>query len=364
MADFGNRNSDKIRRRTRSTANLRDVSKNNYTPPVEKEKRENPRKKRKRRSIKLKNRRLDVLVIFIFVIILLALFSIFSKNAYDITVDGESVGVIKKTNIEVSDINNTVIAGIEQQLGSKIQINEEIGMKAVRVSKKDMVTIDYVISKIKENVTYKVEAAVITVDGIEAAVLSNTAEADKLLNEIKSEYIPEDKKDKMEASFVEDVQVVSKYVNSDDIITADVAKSKFQQTTKVSKTYTVQSGDTLSKIADAAVMTMDEFYAENPGITTTLKLGQVVNILVDKPALSVKTIETNIFTEIAKKQVKYQTDSSKPASYQKVIQQGSDGQKEITVQTIRINGFEEEQAVVSENITQEPVDEIIEVGAK
>lgn len=356
MADINNRNNN---RKRRNAPYLRDVSKNTYKP-VE---REQQNRKRKRRNIKLQNKQGILIVTGIILVIIIALITIFSKNAYDVTVGNQSVGIIKKTSIEADDIKNTVVAGLEKNVGSKIQLNEEIALKAIRASEKDMVTTDYVISQVKKVVTYKVEAAVITVDGTEVAIISNQTEAQKLLDEIKNEYVPEDKKDKMEVGFVEDVQIVSKYVDSKEIISVDVAKEKFQQTTKVSKTYTVQSGDSISKIASTASMTLDEFYAENPQLSKVIKEGEVVNILVDKPFISVKTVETNVFTEIAKKEVKYQTNTSKPSSYQKVIQQGSDGQKEVTVQTIRINGFEEEQVVSSEKITKEPVDEIIEVGS-
>ncbi len=356
MADLNNRNTGN--RKRRNVSYLKDVSKNPYKPVD----REQQKKKRKQKNVRLQKRQSILVISGIILIIIIALISIFSKNGYNVTVGEQSIGVIKKTNIEADDIKNTVVAGLEQQTGSKIQLNEEIGLKPVRASEKDMVTTDYIISQVKKTVTYKVEAAVITVDGTEAAILSNTTEAQNLLDEIKNEYVPEDKKDKMEVGFVEDVQIVSKYVDSKEIISADVAREKFQQTTKVPKTYTVQAGDSVSKIASTASMTLDELYAQNPGLTNVIRQGDVLNILVDKPFISVKTTETNVFTEIAKKEVKYQTNSSKPSSYQKVIQQGSDGQKEITVQTIRINGFEEEQVVVSEIITQEPVDEIIEVG--
>ena len=356
MADINNRNNN---RKRRNAPYLRDVSKNTYKP-VE---REQQNRKRKRKNIKLQNRQGILIFIGFILIVIIALIIVFSKNAYDVTVGNQSVGIIKKTSIEADDIKNTVVAGLEKNVGSKIQLNEEISLKAIRASEKDMVTTDYVISQVKKVVTYKVEAAVITVDGTEVAIISNQTEAQKLLDEIKNEYVPEDKKDKMEVGFVEDVQIVSKYVDSKEIISADVAKEKFQQTTKVSKTYTVQSGDSISKIASTASMTLDEFYAENPQLSKVIKEGDVVNILVDKPFISVKTVETNVFTEIAKKEVKYQTNTSKPSSYQKVIQQGSDGQKEVTVQTIRINGFEEEQVVSCEKIAKEPVDEMIEVGS-
>ena len=111
---------------------------------------------------------------------------------------------------------------------------------------------------------------------------------------------------------------------------------------------------------------MEELLKANPSLTldSVLKLGQELNLTVMEPFLSVKTAENVVYTEKQEKEVIYKQDSSKPTTYKKVTQQGKDGQKEVTSQIIRINGFESEEKVVSEKTTVEPVDEIIVVGTK
>ena len=99
-------------------------------------------------------------------------------------------------------------------------------------------------------------------------------------------------------------------------------------------------------------------------INTPIKVGDNLNLVVTVPFLSVKTVEQMTYTEKQEKQVEYRTNESKDSSYKKVVQQGKDGQKEVTVEVIRINGFEEGQKVVSETVTVEPVTEIIEIGAR
>ena len=93
MADINNRNNN---RKKRNAPYLRDVSKNTYKP-VE---REQQNRKRKRRNIKLQNKQGILIVTGIILVIIIALITIFSKNAYDVTVGNQSVGIIKKTSIE------------------------------------------------------------------------------------------------------------------------------------------------------------------------------------------------------------------------------------------------------------------------
>lgn len=83
-----------------------------------------------------------------------------------------------------------------------------------------------------------------------------------------------------------------------------------------------------------------------------------------KPYLSVKTIETVVMTAIEPKTFEYKKDNTKNEGYQKVVQQGRAGQKESTMQMIRINGFIEDEKEISKKVTVEPVPEIIVQGTK
>lgn len=83
-----------------------------------------------------------------------------------------------------------------------------------------------------------------------------------------------------------------------------------------------------------------------------------------KPMVSVKSVETQVLTTVEKKQYETQYDDTQPASYQRVIQQGRDGQKKSTIQITRINGFVTEEKEISKEIIQEPVTEIILRGTQ
>lgn len=307
-----------------------------------------------------------VLVLFIGSIIHMAT----KKDGLEVFAEEQSIGIIqlnKAKDISADTLMQTVTAQLKEEKGSDVQINEKLTLKPIHISsknKKEVVTVDYIIPKIRETVTYKVAAAVITVDGTTAAVLANEKEANDLLKAIQDAYVPEGTT--METGFVEKVEVTTQFVDSGEIISSEAAKKKFQEGTKVQKTYTVQSGDTISKIAASAGMTTEEFLEANAGMTieTPLKIGQTVNIAVEKPFVSVKTIETVTKTEVAKKEYEYREDNTKNKGYKKVVQQGKDGQKEVTTQIIRVNGFEESQKEVSSKFITDPVTEIIVQGTK
>lgn len=322
------------------------------------------RKERRQRKKRGVNKRFIALVAVI-IIIAAGIFSVVGKNATQFSVNGAVICTVKRSGVTSKDITNTVTALLADEYGSKVKINEEIVLNNVHAPKKELVTMEYALSRLKQVVTYKVEAAVITVDGEKTAVMANTESAQEVLNSIIQDYIPEGK-EMAESGFVQNVSVDSDFVDSGEIMSAEETKKKLTVGSPVTKKYTVGTGDTIYKIAAKADITVEELLKANPSLTldSVLKLGQELNLTVMEPFLSVKTAENVVYTEKQEKEVVYKQDSSKPTTYKKVTQQGKDGQKEVTSQIIRINGFESEEKIVSEKTTVQPVDEIIVVGTK
>ena len=315
---------------------------------------------------KKQQKRLKIGVISaVIAIVALSMFVVLRKNAVKVYLGDEYVGMLKKSNVTAEDFVNTVTAQLAGEVGTNVKINEEVKFVPARGKKKEFVTPEYAISKIKQMVTYKVEAAVITVDGAEILALATKEQADEILNGIIAEYIPEGS-NIVESGFVEKVETITKFVDSETIVSKEEAVAKLTAGTSTTIDYSVVSGDTLFRIATKNGITIEDVLVANSGMTvdTKLKVGEKINLKVMVPFISVKTAENTVFTEKQEKQVEYRQDKTKPVSYKKVIQQGKDGQKEVTTQIIRINGFESQQKTVSEKITVEPVTEIIVVGTK
>ena len=132
------------------------------------------------------------------------------------------------------------------------------------------------------------------------------------------------------------------------------------------QSYTVQSGDAPYLIANEFKTTVEKLNQLNEGANLTggIRVGQVINVPVQKPKISVKTVETQVLTAVEPKTYQTQYDDTKPSSYQKVIQQGKAGQKKSTIRITRINGEVTEEKEVDKEIIQEAVPEIIVKGTQ
>jgi len=327
------------------------------------------RKKIPRRNMPAKNRRLLTLIIGILAVVLLLLV-LFRQNGKEVFIGETSMGIVKDKSITPDALTETLLAQLRQEVGANIQINETIDVKPVHISKsreKDVCKMEYLIPSMRQKVTYLVEAAAITVDGKEVVIVENQEEANAVFETLQSEYIPEDTSRNVVAGFKENVQVVLKYVDPSVIVAKENAVQTLKSGTKVQKTYTVQPGDALYKIAALFEMTQDELKSMNADTIPSngnLQVGWVLNVMAEEPMVSVKTEETVVLTEVQERQTVYQQDATKNKGYQKVTEAGKDGQKEITKKITRVNNEIISEEIVSEKTTVEPIDEIIVQGTK
>ena len=327
-----------------------------------------PQRKRTRKGGRKLNR--NMLYLIGIIVVLFVVFLAVRKNGTAVFINEERVGILEDTKITAEELTKTLESQLAEIVGSKVQINEEIKVEGIHIggkNKKDVCTMEHLLPKMRNMVTYKVEAAIITVDGGKAAILANKTDADAVLTQLKTELLPEGGiPEDAKIDWVEKVEIMNEFVESTEILTQEDAIAVLKSTTETTQSYTIQSGDALYLIANEFKTTVEKLLELNPGadLNKSIKVGQVINVPVQKPKISIKTIETQVLTAVEPKQYQTQFDDTKPSSYQKVIQQGKAGQKKSTIQITRVNGVVIEEKEVSKEIIQEAVPEIIVKGTQ
>ena len=308
-----------------------------------------------------------ILAVIVIFLLIFMVWSLLHKNAQSVRIDNEQVAYIKDVKTTTEEFNNLLLAKLKEKTGNNVQINETVTLVPVHVSssKVDNNT-ENVITEVCSMLTYKQEAAAITVNGEQKAVLANSEEAQSLLDQILAIYQPDDEDDIVEVSFVDDVKVESVYVDEVEVMSTVKASDILRANTKQAQTYTVQEGDSFSGIAAKCDMTEAELLAANPSITADtmhqIKIGQELNITVPVPVLSVKVVkevkeeeEIPVTTNTVENNTEYTT-------YRKVISAGKPGKKEVVTHITYVNGYEESREVVSENIIEDAQPQTVEVG--
>lgn len=286
------------------------------------------------------------------------------KNSQEVFVGNYKIGAIKDKKITADELKETAIAKIESEIGTNIKVKEDIILKPVRSSKSEIMNTNYILSQISNQFTFELEAASITVNGKEIAIVKNKEEAKKVLDSITSKYILENSKQLSPPKFFENVQINEKFVSKDDILTNESALNFLNKNTDKGKKYQIKSGDTLYKIAIDSKMKLEDLLKANPGINenSPLKIGQEINLIVPTPLLSVITEDEITYTQSIPKKIETVNNDKEYKTYRKVISAGKEGTKEVKSKIIKINGIEDKREVISEKVILEPTVEKIEVG--
>lgn len=325
--------------------------------------RQSARRKKKKRYDK--RQRMLMIGVVIIVLVLAGVIGLLTRrNGSEILVNGTSVGVLETRKITKDDIVNSTTAMISEQVGTNVQIMDEIEVRGIHVSKKDEVyPTEKLLAKLRDSVAYNIEAYAIAVNGNVIATLKNESEAKEVLSYLNEKYTPADVKD-AKISYVEDVQIVSQFANADDVMNIDDAKDKIVLGESSTKSHAVQPGETLSSIASKYGMTLNELMDLNPQLSVNTKIfvGQEMTVKYTEPFITVKATATITKKESSEKEIEYQYDNTKSKSYKKIIQPGTGKVAEETKEVVYINGVFESENVISSKTITEPVKEIVCIG--
>lgn len=152
------------------------------------------------------------------------------------------------------------------------------------------------------------------------------------------------------------------YTNEDDL-----TKFILFGTTEAQKVYTVQPGDTITKVAFNNKISVDEFLISNPEFTSENNLlfpGQQVTIGETNPQIRVVLEEKSVEDEIDKYRTIENIDPNELVGNDKVVQKGEDGLSRVTRNYQKINGVYIYSETDKREVLKPSVDEIISVGGK
>lgn len=166
--------------------------------------------------------------------------------------------------------------------------------------------------------------------------------------------------------FSEKVEIAEAYVSPDEITPTAEAIELVTKDTAKNEIYEVQSGDTLSVIANSNGLRVAEVLALNEGLeeNTTLHPGDEIIITVPEPELSVETVEESTYEEEYFAETQYIDNDEWYTTKTEVRQEAQAGYHRVTALIKKKNGTEEEREIIAETILQDPVPEIIERGTQ
>ena len=278
-------------------------------------------------------------------------------------VNGQQAGLVK--SIAAGD--QLVAAVLEkrgQAVGQTAKTHDQITYRSVRVKKAALLE-ELSGKKLGEMLSAYLAGAELDINGERFAVVASVEEAQKVLKAYQDYYTKPSANNKVDSvEFSESVVVKPVEVRPDEVRTSDDILKTLEAGKTVETEYTVQPGDSWWLIARKNDMKTKEVLAGNPGATedTKLQIGQKVKLVSVVPYITVVSKGVYTGTETIPFDVITKTDYSLGSGQTVVKQQGSDGSKIVTYSYVQKNGQNISKQVLSEQITKQPVAQIVAKG--
>jgi murein DD-endopeptidase MepM/ murein hydrolase activator NlpD len=193
----------------------------------------------------------------------------------------------------------------------------------------------------------------------------------KMASNVSQENIPVEKDaetpiETVDVSFAEDVRVVKGFVDRADIASVTAATELITKENEEEKVYSVAQGDTLSEIAQKNDMKLSELMTLNPELEKKkyINIGQEIIVTVPEPELSIACDEKIMYSKPIQYTVEKIENKDKYKGTTTVLENGIEGEMQVTAVVTKVNGYEKSRSVIDEKVIKEPKAKVIEVGIK
>jgi len=246
--------------------------------------------------VKNSKKRLLIAAIPAFVVLVILVSIVVSRlgRPYNMTVNGNSVGYIDNKSHGVELIDK---AQLEASAGYGADVvftySAEVDFTRDGVTGDTKVSDDgSIINALKNTIPWQTKGYAIRVDGLDqTGYLSSEAACQDVLQRVKDSYGSSASSSFLHAEFNQVVEIISDTVYVNELTDSESVYSVLVNGRDALREYVVQSGDTLSTIAQANGISTSELLRLNPGVSEKkLKIGKSLKLNEPKPLLTVKMV--------------------------------------------------------------------------
>ena len=298
--------------------------------------------------------------------ITLLVWSMTGSNALALYLGEEHFAYIAFSHeIDENTIMADAVSRLELRENASVLVNEQLTVRPASSSARNILPYSEAIEQLADSFTFSIIGTAIEINGNRAAGLRSQAEAEEVLWNLQEPFLRGNREDYYSIEFLENVNLVEIPVEENMLATINQAINALNRTTPVIEEYIVQPGDTLGGIALRNNTTLARLYEDNPNLspTTILQVGDALRVRSYRPYLSVRTVEVVTRTEPIPIENNYLVNPAMPANFEDVLQEGTEGLRQIVVHITRENavqiGGEQE---IHTTILEDMEEAIIEIG--
>ncbi len=276
----------------------------------------------------------------------------------------------KKENPKVNGMVSNEISYVSEDLLGNPTKQSEL---AVETIKEDLSTA----------ITVKATVTAIKIDGEPKILLNKKEEAEKVLNELKTEYVGTSDFSQFETqsedqitqalqndetkistvNFDKEIEIENLFLEPNKIYTVEEAKKSLKGEALPPELYKIEAGDTLESIATKFGMTQQELLDINEGVTYEKIIeGRDVYVATKPTPINVQTVKLTKKIEPIPYTKRVVEDPSMLKGETRVTQTGADGANEYIEKNIEVNGQLSSTVREKDKVIIAPREEITYVG--
>ncbi|GGM28417.1 metalloendopeptidase [Paraliobacillus quinghaiensis] len=320
------------------------------------------------------------------------------ETVYHVYVDAEHIGTIDNKEVITSYVDNLIKEHAEENDTYSYVTEQEINYVPELVFNPKVAN-EKVLDKVEDDITIQVNAYALQIDDNVVGYFKDKETAEKTLQTYKEKYVDketlqsleeaeislmsdetksEDVEDEstqslsvgdsiiLDVELSENVSLEEQKVSKSNILTVDDGMKLLEKGTLEDKIHTVEAGDVLGSIAGQYELDMEQLLDINPDLTedSILQIGQEINVTDYAPYVNVIVNEEKLVEEEIKYEREVQYSDAIYKGDSQVKQSGQEGKKEVQYALEIVNGKITSKEVIKEEVTKEPVKEIIVKGTK
>ncbi|MCS7459717.1 M23 family metallopeptidase [Paenibacillus doosanensis] len=228
---------------------------------------------------------------------------------------------------------------------------------------------EQVLRALESKVKIQTKGVQVVIDGQPLGYVKDAAAVNQLFDLYKSKYVQQaEEQDGLllkSVEFVQQIQLVTKELKPGDIDDNGELLKRIETGGVQPVQYTVQRGDCISCIAYKFHISQKTIYDNNPSIkSTVIRVGDVLNLTVLQPLLTVKTVTERAETVEVPYDTQYIDDPEMKAGNKETVTDGESGLKEVHYLTTRINGELVDEARSDEALLKPAKQAVVRKGTK
>lgn len=315
--------------------------------------------------------RVVTILIVLFIVLILNILTTTEQKLVEVYINNELIAVTEIKNIGskekleediIVEINTNIVKNNKNEViikNPKIDFKEIVGRKSSAVQYKKLVTLG------SNVIDYEFIYYTLYVEGQPIFKSRKKEPIENVLDLIKMKYVTENTN---KVEFLEKVELIeTKYEANQNDLEEYTEEAMYEFLTREivkERIHTVTLGDSLWDIGWANNLTVEQIIGMNPGLLENkiLSIGDEIRLVLPKPFLSVKSIETKTYDDKAYREIEFIDNDKEYKTFRKTIIEGEDGKRTVTADIIFVNGIEIDRNIIKEIIHIKPIKKVVERG--